>query len=164
MRWKSCEVGTRLEEVSWKTSKQLYKQWVRTLPLVCSVSVCHAHNLLPSMGTLEELDRCCSRLTSGSSDESLAAARSLRNSCAGSEGNALHLIATNVIEWIAIHCREVALLKLGDQCGAGSSQSSSSIKHRQSFILALCQFLSNFAACGERPSHYLWSNAFGAPG
>lgn len=116
------------------------------------------------MGTLEELDCCCSRLTSGSSEESLAAARSLRNLCAGDEENAIHLIETNVVEWTAIHCREVALLKLGDQCGAGSSQSSSNIKHRQSFILALCQFLSNFAACGDRPSHYLWSNAFGAQG
>ena len=124
----------------------------------------HRGHYQTSMPTHENLDRYCSELSSGSDDESLAAARSLRNSCAGNEENALHLIQTNIIEWIANHCREVALLKLVDHSNADLSHRSSSVQHRQSFILALCQFLSNLAACGEGPSHYLWSSAFGVCG
>ena len=118
------------------------------------------------MVTIDKLDLWCNQLTSGSSEESLAAARSLRNACSGAlnEKNALFLIQNNTIEWIAIHCRKVALLKLGDHCVAPSSQSSSSSQHARSFILALCQLLSNVAACGEKPSHYLWSAAFGVHG
>lgn len=131
---------------------------------VPTFTLSHGDHYLTSMPTLENLDRYCSELSSGSDDESLAAARSLRNSCAGNEENALHLIQTNIIEWIANHCREVALLKLVDHSNADLSHRSSSVLHRQSLVLALCQFLSNLAACGEGPSHYLWSSAFGVCG
>lgn len=122
------------------------------------------------MAVDENLDSLCHAVVSGSPDSSLAAVRALRNLCAGSIENASHLVQTNLIQWIAKYCRETALLKSnfddnGDDGEIYSpSQNSSSTAGNELYILALCQFLSNFAACGTYPSQFLWSPAFGENG
>ena len=114
---------------------------------------------------MEQLDHLCKELTLGLKDSSLAAARALRNSCAGNLQNASYLAQTKVIQWIAVYCRETALMKPDFNCNESDDHATCiSAQERELFILALCQFLSNFAACGRNPSEYLWSSSFGVHG
>lgn len=114
---------------------------------------------------MEQLDQLCKELTSGLKDSSLVAARALRNSCAGNLQNASYLAQTNVIEWVAVYCRQTALLKPDFNDNEGDDHATYISAHeRELTILALCQFLSNFAACGKNPSEYLWSSSFAVHG
>lgn len=114
---------------------------------------------------MEQLDHLCKELTSGRKDSSLAAARALRNSCAGNLQNASYLAQNNVIDWIAVYCRETALLKPNYDCNESDDRDKQiNADERELFVLALCQFLSNFAACGRNPSEYLWSSSFAVHG
>jgi hypothetical protein len=104
-------------------------------------------------GTLHFL---CITLLSDDELDDLSVVRGLRNACAGNEKNAEYLIKMNVLQWIVKYCRKVALSKsnLDDDIG----------KVESIFVLALCQLLSNFAACGSSPAQFLWSASFGEIG
>lgn len=121
------------------------------------------------------LDFLCTALFSEYSDISLTVARALRNSCAGNIENATYLTEMKVVQWLATCCREIALLKSdfdddSDSNGGpyggtnGESFSKRCNTERESFVLALCHLLSNFAACGVQSSLFLWSTFFGEDG
>ena len=106
-----------------------------------------------------------------SSSSSVAAARALRNSCAGNQENASYLSKLKVIEWIAKYCREIALMKMtpddSDEPFGGGRDDKGDDRNQQdtdNFLLALCQFLSNFGGCGEESALFLWSSSFGENG
>ena len=110
----------------------------------------------------------CVDLLSGESSDQLTTARALRNACAGNEENAIFIANMQVVEWIAAYCRETALWKLNCTNEGhnldGSTDGQTEIQKKGSVFLALCQLLSNFAACGEQSSTFLWSPCFGENG
>lgn len=114
------------------------------------------------------LDSLCLALLSGTSSNTLTIARALRNACAGNEENASHVKKMKVVEWIAAYCREIALWKsTGEEEGHhldGSAISGIENHDKELIIMALCQLLSNFAACGVHSSLFLWSSSFGENG
>ena len=124
------------------------------------------------MLTDECLNELCATVRNGSVDEALQAARALRNACAGNRQNAEYLVRSDIIQWIAMYCREIALMKANysdEEANDSRSQISectkdSDNKGKELLVLALCQFLSNFSACGEGPSQFLWSSLFGEHG
>ena len=123
------------------------------------------------MKTVGSLDVICDAIMSQSSSSSVAAARALRNSCAGNEENASYLSKLKVIEWIAKYCREIALMKMtpedSDEAfggGRDDKRDDSNQQETDNFLLALCQFLSNFGGCGEESALFLWSSSFGENG
>jgi hypothetical protein len=108
----------------------------------------------------------CIKLLSDDEPNDLSVVRGLRNACAGNEKNAEYLIEMNVLQWIAKFCREVALLKsnLDDNMEEKESHSKNGDHSAALFVLALCQLLSNFAACGSLSAQFLWSDSFGEIG
>ena len=117
------------------------------------------------------LDVICDAIMSQSSSSSVSAARALRNSCAGNEENASYLSKLKVIEWIAKYCREIALMKMtpddSDEPFGGKpdvNMRDGNQQDKDNFLLALCQFLSNFGGCGEESALFLWSSSFGENG
>ena len=117
------------------------------------------------------LDVICDAIMSQSSSSSVSAVRALRNSCAGNEENASYLSKLKVIDWIAKYCREIALMKMtpddNDGPFGGGRDDKVDDRNQQdtdNFLLALCQFLSNFGGCGEESALFLWSSSFGENG
>lgn len=124
------------------------------------------------MLTEECLDGLCATAKCDSVDRALEAVRALRNSCAGNLQNAEYLVRCDIIQWIAMFCRDIALMSsnFSDEdsanrcCNNPKNPGVSDDKARGLLVLALCQFLSNFSACGECPSQLLWSPSFGEHG
>ena len=120
------------------------------------------------MLTEECLDGLCATVKTDSLDRALEAARALRNSCAGNRQNAEYLVRSEIIQWIAMFCRDIALMKSNfndeDNIDRSDYPGVSDNKAKELLVLALCQFLSNFSACGECPSQFLWSSSFGEHG
>jgi hypothetical protein len=114
----------------------------------------------------ESLHFLCITLLSNDEPGDLSVVRGLRNACAGNERNAEYLIRMNVLQWITKFCRETALMKtnLDDDADEMESHSKNSDHSNALFILALCQLLSNFAACGLSSAQFLWSASFGETG
>ena len=120
------------------------------------------------MKTNGDLHLLCVDLLSGESSDPLTTARALRNACAGNEENAVFIGGMQVLEWFAAHCREAALWKLSCKDERhdldGGTYDQTEMQKKGTLFLALCQFLSNFAGCGEQSSMLLWSPCFGENG
>jgi hypothetical protein len=80
--------------------------------------------------------------------------------------NAFYVWQRGIITWSATYCRKIATSKSNFEAKEINAKEltpaiSLSDADQKVFLVALCQLLSNFAACGSEVSLLLWSESFG---